>query len=101
MTELEKIADEDEIRRRLLDLIGSDKRLIVCYCSVGYRSAVAVNKIKDVLERPTALNLQGSIFKWANEGRRMINADGANVTTAHPFNSFYGRILRRDLWAWK
>jgi rhodanese-related sulfurtransferase len=70
--------------------------LVVVYCSVGYRSsALAVR-----LERSgftEVYNLEGSIFRWANEGRPVYRG-GQAVREVHPFDETWGRLLDRSLW---
>ena len=69
--------------------------LIVAYCSVGYRSAAMV----EALRRrgiENAVNLQGSIFAWANEGRPVYR-DGSPVEEVHPFDAAWGELLNTDL----
>lgn len=64
---------------------------IVTYCSIGYRSGAFAQK----LERAGfthVLNMEGSIFKWANEGRAVYR-DGRLVDTVHPYNELWGRLL--------
>ncbi len=64
---------------------------IVTYCSVGYRSGA----FAQTLERAgytQVMNLEGSIFKWANEGRP-IYRDGRQVEKVHPYNETWGRLL--------
>ncbi|HEY2615439.1 MAG TPA: hypothetical protein VGI42_06990 [Chthoniobacterales bacterium] len=41
-------------------------------------------------------NLEGSIFQWANEHRPLVR-DGTPVTVVHPYNSFWGRLLKNDV----
>lgn len=70
---------------------------IVVYCSVGYRSAQAAQR----LQRQgfgKVYNLEGSIFQWANEGRP-VYAGGDRVKKVHPYNENWGRYLQRDLWS--
>jgi len=76
-----------------LTALGSAERAraIVVYCSVGYRSA----RVAKVLERAgfsQVLNLEGGIFRWANEGRPLVDAAGA-ATRVHPFDARWGRLL--------
>ena len=48
---------------------------IINYCSLGYRSAIMTNRIREMVENDSSIsidkdkvfNLEGSIFKWANE----------------------------------
>ena len=71
--------------------------LVVAYCSVGYRSAALVQELRD--RGIDAANLEGSIFRWANENRPVYR--GANpVREVHPFDDSWGTLLERDLWAY-
>ncbi len=70
---------------------------IVVYCSVGYRSARLVRRLH-ALGYPQAVNLQGSIFAWANQGRPVYRAQ-EQVGSVHPYNREWGRFLKRELWA--
>lgn len=66
-------------------------QLIVLYCSVGVRSSKAVA----MLMRDgghTVVNLRGSIFQWANEGRA-LEADGKPAAQVHPYNRAWGQLL--------
>lgn len=75
----------------------SPAKQIVVYCSVGYRSARLVRRLH-ALGYPQAVNLQGSIFAWANQGRPVYRAQ-EQVETVHPYNREWGRFLKRELWA--
>ncbi len=66
---------------------------IVVYCSVGVRSAIAVQDLQ-LAGFTQVKNLRGSIFAWANEGRALEG--GQRV---HPYNAYWGRLLREDLHA--
>ncbi|XP_069136532.1 uncharacterized protein [Argopecten irradians] len=48
-------------------------------------------------ESPAAVNLEGSLFKWANEGRHMVDMDGRQTIFAHPYNVVYGKLLKHEL----
>lgn len=64
---------------------------IVVYCSVGYRSA----RIADRLQQQgcdLVYNLEGSIFKWANEKRPLYQSDRP-TTLVHPYNHLWGQLL--------
>ena len=59
-------------------------RIVVVYCSVGYRSS----KIAEILTRrgvPNVFNLEGSLFQWANEGRPLCQG-ASRVNRVHPFD---------------
>ena len=72
------------------------QRPVVVYCSVGYRSA----RLAAALETAgfsRVQNLDGSIFRWANEGRTVVRTreDGAetSVQQVHPYDATWGRLL--------
>jgi rhodanese-related sulfurtransferase len=68
---------------------------VVLYCSVGVRSSkAAANLMRS--GRANVFNLQGSIFKWANEGRPLIS-DGHAVHVVHPYNERWGVLLKPEL----
>jgi len=77
---------------------------IVCYCSVGWRSSLLARRLKAAIKaRNLALdvhNLEGSIFKWANEGKPMVDGAGNNTSSAHPFNTVFGWLLDQDRRNW-
>ncbi len=68
-------------------------QVIVVYCAVGLRSADAARELK-LLGFTNVRNLRGSIFQWANESRALEG--GSRV---HPFDSHWGQLLRKELWA--
>ncbi len=59
---------------------------VVTYCSVGYRSAIAARLLRDG-GHTNVVNLEGSIFQWANEGRPLEDAQGP-ASRVHPFSSW-------------
>lgn len=83
----------------------SSKRALVCYCSAGYRSSLVVDKLQEYFKQNGAevgqpfemYNLEGSLFKWANEGRDMVNVNNEKTPYAHPFNAVYGKLLESRL----
>lgn len=70
---------------------------VVIYCSVGYRSAALVDRLRE-LGHANPVNLEGSIFRWAGEGRP-VHRDGARVEQVHPYDERWGALLPRALWA--
>ncbi len=68
---------------------------IVAYCSVGYRSSAVAEKLSNA-GFSNVSNLEGSIFKWANEGRPVYR-DSVETTKVHPYDKFWGRLLNKDL----
>ncbi|MBT3879054.1 MAG: rhodanese-like domain-containing protein [Candidatus Scalindua sp.] len=66
---------------------------IVIYCSVGYRSSILARKLQ-ALGFKAVYNLEGSIFKWANEGRPLVQGK-TTVHKVHPYNAHWGSLLQR------
>ena len=84
--------------RKALDALaaGDADRIVVTYCSVGYRSA----KLADALQArgiTNLYNLEGSLFRWANEGRPLYRGD-APVDRVHPYDDEWGQLLNRRFW---
>ncbi len=69
---------------------------IVVYCSVGYRSSELANKLQEK-GFTEVYNLEGSMFKWANEGREIYQGEQM-VRTVHPFNSKWKQLLDKKFW---
>ncbi|MEX1118474.1 MAG: rhodanese-like domain-containing protein [Terrimicrobiaceae bacterium] len=84
---------------QLIELGISKNSSIVVYCSVGYRSSLLAQKLRES-GFLNVRNLEGSIFAWANEGRPLVNANGP-TTGVHPFDVTWGRYLLRENWRWK
>lgn len=78
----------------LLDTLARDTP-VVAYCSVGFRSSEIASRLQSA-GFTTVYNLEGSIFKWANEGRPVYRA-GQRVSEVHPYNAAWGRLLKSDL----
>jgi rhodanese-related sulfurtransferase len=66
---------------------------IVVYCSVGYRSSILARKLQ-TLGFKEVHNLEGSIFKWANEGKPLVQGH-TSVHKVHPYNTHWGSLLKR------
>ena len=77
-----------------LEAVTSSKDTpIVVYCSVGYRSA----RIADRLQQAGCIsvyNLEGSIFKWANE-KRPLYKNERPTTLVHPYSQLWGQLLNQ------
>jgi len=67
---------------------------IVTYCSVGYRSAAFAKKLSEAGYRNVS-NLEGSIFRWANENRPLVH-DGQPTNEVHPYNRLWGMLLEQS-----
>ena len=66
---------------------------IVTYCSVGYRSAAMAKKLR-AAGYPHVSNLEGSIFRWANENRPLVHA-GQPTDKVHPYNGLWGTLVEK------
>lgn len=66
---------------------------IVTYCSVGYRSAAMAKKLRDH-GYTHVTNLEGSIFRWANENRPLVH-DGQPTDKVHPYNAVWGMLVEK------
>lgn len=87
------LADVAAIRAHLEAHPLSAGGRIVLYDSTGERSA----KLAETLEKSGMVvrYLEGGIFQWANEGRPLMGSDGAATDEVHPYNEWWGRLLRR------
>ena len=77
----------------------SDKN-VVCYCSIGYRSSILANRI-NAIGAGNASNLEGSMFKWANEGREIVDFGGNTTHFVHPYNWFFGLTISPSKWLYE
>ena len=75
----------------------SEKNLAktILYCSVGFRSSrlahlLAEQGLHDVM------NLEGSIFQWANEGRAVYQGE-TEVQQVHPYGKRWAGLLKDGL----
>jgi rhodanese-related sulfurtransferase len=68
---------------------------IVVYCSVGYRSARVVDRLQHA-GFTQVMNLEGSIFQWANQGKP-IYSQGQSVRRVHPYSPAWGYLLKGNL----
>ncbi len=76
---------------------GDRKQPLVVYCSVGYRSSALAARLQ--AEGYTDVqNLEGSIFRWANEGRPLFRGD-LKTGVVHPYDASWGRYLDRSRWS--
>ena len=84
--------------RAALDALSGHRptQTVVVYCSVGYRSSQLAQRLRD-RGVPDVYNLEGSIFRWANEGRAVYRG-GARVHEVHPYDEDWGRLLKRHFW---
>lgn len=69
--------------------------MIVVYCSVGYRSSRLARQLRTRGVK-NVFNLEGSLFKWANEGRPVYRGS-ERVQEVHPFDEDWGELLDESL----
>jgi rhodanese-related sulfurtransferase len=72
---------------------------IVTYCSVGYRSSAIASRLQ-AAGYSKVVNLKGSIFKWANQGRPVYR-EGQVVQQVHPYNALWGKLLNPEFHAYE
>ena len=77
-----------------LKLAVAKQAPIVTYCAVGYRSAAFARRLR-AAGFINVRNLEGSIFQWANEDRPLVK-DGKPVQTVHPYDGFWGSLLKEE-----
>lgn len=70
------------------------ERPIVTYCSVGYRSGAFAEKLR-AAGYTKVVNLEGSIFRWANEGRPVVRGHQP-TDKVHPYNWTWGLLLKKQ-----
>ena len=69
------------------------KRPVLLYCSVGYRSAVAAEQLREAGFADVS-NYLGSIFAWHHRGLPVYDEDGV-TKRVHPYDASWGELLRR------
>ena len=82
--------DKDSLKH--FTCINPDSPIVV-YCSVGYRSSILARKLQN-MGFTKVYNLEGSIFKWANEGRLLVQ-NKVTVRKVHPYNAHWGNLLEK------
>ena len=83
-----------------LDLIAKHgaSRPVVLYCSVGERSSAMAQQLRRG-SGDRVMNLEGSIFEWADAGLPLECGGIAKPCPVHPFNRRWGSLLRRERWS--
>jgi rhodanese-related sulfurtransferase len=69
---------------------------VIFYCSVGKRSGDAASRLESAARAKGAvevLNLRGGIFRWHNEGFRVVNTTGL-TQEIHPFNTQWKMLVK-------
>ena len=71
------------------------KKMIVVYCSVGFRSEKLVRKLLRINSQKT-FNLYGGIFDWVNKGNPVENSHGI-TDSIHGFNKNFAQWIRKGV----
>lgn len=80
------------------ELFDLRNKTLIFYCTVGMRSSQMAEKLRIKCVQRGALevyNLTGGIFAWHNEGRPLVNAEGA-TDFVHPFDNRYKMLLNNQ-----
>ena len=86
LTSVEQIEEGMEQRRAATTVL---------YCSVGFRSSRLTRALIDQ-GLSEVVNLEGSIFQWANEGRALYRGD-VPVRKVHPYGRRWAGLLEDGL----
>lgn len=78
----------------LLESRSDSNNPVVIYGSLGYRAAKLAQDIDD-RGVSNISHLRGGIFRWVNEGREVVDANGSVTVLVHPYNKLWGRLLDR------
>ena len=73
-------------------------KIVVFYCSVGVRSSALAEQVQDALLETGAdavFNLEGGIFEWHNEHRRLVSAKG-ETDYIPPYDDYWAQLLTRQ-----
>lgn len=70
-------------------------RPVVVYCSIGVRAAAYARRLRAVGFTRVA-NLEGAIFRWAHEGRPLVDAHGRPTTRVHPYGDWWRFLLEPE-----
>jgi rhodanese-related sulfurtransferase len=82
--------DAKEFKRRFPD----KEATYVVYCSVGLRSGKIGKKLMD-LGYTNIKNLSGGLFKWINDGYKIVDTTGKPTQKVHAYNKFWGLLLNK------
>lgn len=83
-----------------------EPKAVVCYCAVGHRSSIMAQRLLDELKKPEnqevksnmdVYNLEGSIFKWANERKDLVEPGGDSTILVDKVSPFWGLLLYKEM----
>ena len=70
------------------------EEMIIMYCSVGYRSELAAEKLKKSGFK-NIYNLYGGIFQWVYEDYEVVDITGAKTDRVHTYNKKWSKWLMK------
>ena len=82
----------DDFSIERLNDIDKDAKIVV-YCSVGYRSERISEKLMKAGFK-NVYNLKGSIFKWYNEGYKVVDESGNPTKKIHGYNKKWSKWIK-------
>ena len=62
-----------------------------------YPEFKVLKKMQKIHVTPEVFNLEGSIFKWANEGKELVDCNNEKTQYCHPYNYLWGKLLESKL----
>ncbi|MAP55296.1 rhodanese-like domain-containing protein [Altibacter sp.] len=76
----------------LSEIITNKNSAIVVYCSLGIRSEVIAEKLKDA-GYTNVRNLYGGIFEWKNKGYTVVDSTRTETENIHAFSKAWSKWL--------
>lgn len=69
---------------------------VLVYCTVGYRSALMAEKLKEQGFQKV-YNLSGGLIHWKNIGLDVVNKKGEVTDSVHVYEPLFGLLLRNGI----
>ena len=98
---------DNELKTAMKENVICENTLVINYCSLGYRSSIMTQRMMETLkadkdlQNVKVLNMEGSIFKWAEENKPLKDHHGKATSFVHPFSSKFALMtLSRNKWKW-
>lgn len=90
-------ADADEALAAIAQPVSG--REVILYCSVGVRSTLLAERIRQQLTAQGAAaitNLSGGLFAWHNARLPLVNGTGEPTDLIHPYDREWGQLVQRQ-----
>jgi hypothetical protein len=62
-----------------------------------YPEFIKMKEMQRIEATSELCNLEGSIFKWANEGKKLVDCNNKKTPNCHPYNYLWGKLLESKL----